>query len=141
MSVSPIAAPIRPRRNRASGRAWRSGEAGCSSSVPNRHAESMKPPSRAASIRYSGQWRRSVSVIVVSYECLWPEGICAWRSALCPSARRDLTVDLDRAVGGELLEQLFVILQAADGVREQPPEPARILRFGLGHVADARLEV
>src|SRR5262245_42680151 len=55
MAVRPIKTPMRARRTKPSSIACRTGELGCSSSVPNEQAEIMKAPSPAASIAYSGQ--------------------------------------------------------------------------------------
>src|SRR5262249_12361950 len=49
------------RRRKSLGSAWRTGEAGCSSTTVNAQAETMKRASSEASIRYSGQWLRSAS--------------------------------------------------------------------------------
>src|SRR6516225_12376162 len=56
MAVAPIARPISTRRTNGSGIADRSDNAGCSSRIVNAHAEIMKVPRSAASIRYSGKW-------------------------------------------------------------------------------------
>src|SRR5262245_37592528 len=61
MAVSPIASPMGILRKKGSGTVCRTGELGCSSSVTNRHAESMKSPSPMASMRYSGQCCRSAA--------------------------------------------------------------------------------
>src|SRR5512146_35376 len=53
--------PIRIRRSRGSGTAACSGECGCSRAVVATEAETMKRPSPAASIKYSGQWVRIAS--------------------------------------------------------------------------------
>jgi hypothetical protein len=46
------------------GNRWRTGEAGYSKSVVKKHAETMKNPSSADSIRYSGQWALNAEVAV-----------------------------------------------------------------------------
>lgn len=56
MAVEPIAKPPNARLTRVlSANNWFNGELGCSSSTPKTHAEIMKAPSAAASIKYSGQ--------------------------------------------------------------------------------------
>ncbi len=55
IAVAPIAIPINPRRTTAFPIDWCSQDIGCSSKTQNMLAESMKSPSAAASIRYSGQ--------------------------------------------------------------------------------------
>src|SRR5437868_10803000 len=68
-AVDPIARPIRTRRTKEFGNAWRTGEAGCSSSATKRQAEIMKRASSAASIRYSGQCRlRESSMVIVTFD-------------------------------------------------------------------------
>src|SRR6266571_7242037 len=61
IAVRPIAMPISTRRRTGSWIAWRAGEAGCSRSAVKKHAEIMKIPTPAASIKYSGQWVFSAS--------------------------------------------------------------------------------
>src|SRR5438128_779514 len=51
-----MAIPIRTRRTNGFSIISLTGDMGCSSSTPNAQAASMKMPSPAASIRYSGQW-------------------------------------------------------------------------------------
>src|SRR5213596_498082 len=55
IAVRPIARPAKNRSRKGSAIRRRTGESGCSSSIPKRHAEIMKIPSAAASMRYSGQ--------------------------------------------------------------------------------------
>ena len=63
MFVRPMAAPIKTCRRVAFGIARCRGEFGCCKSNPNAQAEIMKRPKPQASIKYSGQWRFSVSRI------------------------------------------------------------------------------
>src|SRR3954464_5338282 len=66
MAVSPIATPVSARRSSALGRAWCTGDAGCSSTTVKTVADSMKVPRAAASIPYSRQWRtRGVGLVRV----------------------------------------------------------------------------
>src|SRR4051812_5701964 len=55
IAVAPIEIPIRTRRTTPLEIAMRTGEPGCSRSTVTKHAEIMKRPNSAASIRYSGQ--------------------------------------------------------------------------------------
>src|SRR5689334_14618443 len=64
MEVRPIATPISRRRNSELLIAWRTTEAGCSSSTVKPHADIMKRPRPAASMRYSCQWARSAFIAV-----------------------------------------------------------------------------
>src|SRR5213080_4631650 len=57
---------MRARRTAALGIVPYAGEPGKKSSDANSDAEIMKPPSSAASMRYSGQWRRSASAMAVT---------------------------------------------------------------------------
>src|ERR671918_1482500 len=62
IAVRPMIRPIRARCSKGSDSAWATGEPGWNKSVPNSPAEIMNRPRPAASIRYSGQWRRNASV-------------------------------------------------------------------------------
>src|SRR5574338_1534610 len=67
----------------------------------------------------------------------------------CPShagrlfdASSQITINLDGAVRVlQLREQLPVVVQALHGVGQQARQPARVLQFGFGHVADAVFKV
>src|SRR6516165_6755782 len=74
MAVAPIARPISTRRTNGSGIADRSDNAGCSSRIVNAHAEIMKVPRSAASIRYSGKWliRSFIALCLSLRSDLWP---------------------------------------------------------------------
>src|SRR5438309_1689276 len=61
IAVSPIARPPRDRRSTGFGSAAYTGEAGCWRRTAKKQADTMNVPSPAASIRYSGQWRRNAS--------------------------------------------------------------------------------
>src|ERR1051325_6077765 len=56
MALRPIAKSVRARRKKELGIACRKTEAGCCKSTVKLHAETMKRPRHAASIKYSGQW-------------------------------------------------------------------------------------
>src|SRR5262249_6605764 len=64
-AVRPIATPAGTRLARP---------AKCSRSTPNTHADPMKMPRAAASMRYSGQWARRASMAATRFET---EGIAA----------------------------------------------------------------
>ena len=65
IAVSPIAKPIKDRRSmEAPSNDWWTGELGCSNSTTKAHAETIKVPKAAASMRYSGQCRENASEIV-----------------------------------------------------------------------------
>src|SRR5690242_17009047 len=64
MEVRPIATPINRRRKSELLIAWRTAEAGCSKSTVKPHADIMKRPRPAASMRYSCQWARSAFIAV-----------------------------------------------------------------------------
>jgi hypothetical protein len=61
--VAPIAKPISARRELRLGTARLTGDAGCQSRAVNTHADTMKIPSPAPSIAYSGKWRVAVTRI------------------------------------------------------------------------------
>src|ERR1044072_8689705 len=63
MFVSPMAAPIKTCRRVAFGIACCTGELGCCKRTPKEQAEIMKRPSPQVSIKYSGQWLLSASII------------------------------------------------------------------------------
>src|SRR5215467_3260027 len=74
--VSAIARPVSACRRKAFGNVWRTGEAGYSKSVVKKHAETMKNPSSAASIRYSGQWPFTAEAAVKrSAALLWSTAV------------------------------------------------------------------
>ena len=54
-AVSPIASPAMRRRQTSLGTAATTGDAGCPNTTPNRHADIMKVPNSAPSMRYSRQ--------------------------------------------------------------------------------------
>ena len=57
IAVSPIARPIKARRSiEVASKDWWTGELGCSNSTTKAHAETIKVPKAAASMKYSGQW-------------------------------------------------------------------------------------
>ena len=65
IAVSPIAKPIKARRSiEAASKDWWTGELGCSNSTTKAHAETIKVPKAAASMRYSGQCRENASEVV-----------------------------------------------------------------------------
>src|SRR5262245_28275066 len=65
-----------------------------------------------------------------------------WSSPAPLREIRDFAEHLDRALcRRELVEEVTVVLEPFHRMREEPPEPAGILRLGLCHVADAQLEV
>src|SRR5919106_1008021 len=75
IAVTPMIRPISARRSIGSGTPSASGEPGWNRSEPNRPAETMNRPSPAASIRYSGQWRRRAS----AGPAAGPAARSAWR--------------------------------------------------------------
>src|SRR6185369_13911299 len=59
-AVRPIAKPIKDRRSiETASKDWWTGELGCSNSTTKAHAETIKVPKAAASMRYSGQCREN----------------------------------------------------------------------------------
>src|ERR671933_445208 len=69
IAVPPIAAPISTRRKTGLGVATTTGDCGWKSSTPKAHAEIMKKPRPAASIRYSGQCSLNVFSITLRRLC------------------------------------------------------------------------
>src|SRR5262245_2176623 len=65
-AVTPMQTPTSTRRRSGSAIAARSGDAGCSTSIVQRPADTMNAPSAHASIRYSGQLRRSFVSIALA---------------------------------------------------------------------------
>src|SRR5215469_209619 len=57
-AVTPIDNPPRRPRTKSDEIACLKGDCGKPKSTPNKHADTMNAPSKPASIRYSGQWRR-----------------------------------------------------------------------------------
>src|SRR6266849_5331952 len=75
IAVTAMATPIRALLLNGSGISLRTGEAGCSIKAVKTHAEIMKIPSSAASIKYSGQCRaRAKPAPPVSDAALLPAG-------------------------------------------------------------------
>src|SRR6266404_271535 len=97
IAVTAIASPISAFLTNGSGISLRTGEAGCSIKAVKTHAEIMKIPSSAPSIKYSGQCRvRAKPAPQVSDVALLPTGkdgamprCVAGAGEICVSVTRD----------------------------------------------------
>lgn len=93
IAVSPIAKPIKARRSiEAASKDWWTVELGCSNSTTKAHAETIKVPKAAASMRYSGQCWENASEIADLAADLRDLGCCGAIVCISSRLRNDLDV-------------------------------------------------